>query len=387
MSSVNLTPSISDIGSLHEAMVKDGHFMRIGNNPLAMFGEENRRLIGAEIMPEQTVEENAYREDRLKYRTVVAGDNSRYSPPKLVGNVLTGSMAVELGDSDISSEFTGREYDTLVKMLGRGGMGIEAAAQLAGWADTTLARSLREHNEMQRWQAMVNAQVVRTVGNNQELIGYPNPDGHRRTIPSGTVANPAGWYETDGSYDPFDDIFAISTLLADKGYTISRIVTSTQMVGVLGRNSRVRSRSGTLNVVVQGASNQIIPNMNRASKDQINALLREDGLPPIETYDLKYHTQTGVQSFLDPTKMVFLCATGRDMMVDYGDNQSLLVRDVLGYTAIGRAAGQTMPGRKIHTEMRMKKPVGLYGEGYQTALPVILEPEAIAVLNIPAPTP
>jgi hypothetical protein len=53
----------------------------------------------------------------------------------------------------------------------------------------------------------------------------------------------------------------------------------------------------------------------------------------------------------------------------------------LGYTAIGRGAGQASNGRVIRAEAFDNKPPRIEAEGWQTALPVITEPEALAVIS------
>ena len=74
-----------------------------------------------------------------------------------------------------------------------------------------------------------------------------------------------------------------------------------------------------------------------------------------------------------------LATTGRDATLDLGDSEQLLT-DTLGYTAIGRAAGQAQPGRVVRMEAFDNKPPRIEGEAWQTSLPVITEPEAIGVI-------
>ncbi len=94
-----------DIYTLVQQMMADGTFARIAGNPAAQFGTPKRSYLGAEILPEKTVEENAYREDGIRYRTVIANSGSRYSPSqKEDGGALVGTFLVELGNQDIARE-------------------------------------------------------------------------------------------------------------------------------------------------------------------------------------------------------------------------------------------------------------------------------------------
>ena len=76
-----------------------------------------------------------------------------------------------------------------------------------------------------------------------------------------------------------------------------------------------------------------------------------------------------------------MATTGQDESIDLGDTNSLMVANTLGYTALGRAAGQAMPGRVLRMEAFENKPPRIEAEGWQTSLPVITNPEAIAVIT------
>lgn len=358
-----------DLLTLILTMIRDGYFMRIAQNAAAQFGVPSRQYLGATLLPERSVMENAYRETSIRYRTVVGNDGTRYSPVQKKGGALIGDFLVELGESDIGAELTGRDYDALIRLLGTNAS-MEAMTQVISWADVTLVRALVELLEKQRWEAIVNAAVVRRGDNGYtETVNYSNPAGHR--------ANAGGQW-SDNAYDPFDDIFAMGDLLASKGYTVSRIVTGRQVLAKLAKNAKVRARVG---VAVVSATGQIQGAAGRASLAAINDALQADGLPPIELYDLQYRTQSGSGYFLPRDAFVMACATGRDETVDLADAEPLIIPDTLGYTAIGRAVGQADPGRVIRTEVHTTKPPRVEGEAWQTALPVITEPESLAVIK------
>lgn len=358
-----------DIYTLIQSMRNDGTFMRLATNPRAQFGIPARRYIGAELLPERTVTMNAYREDAVRYRTVLANNGTRYSPAQKKGSALVGSFLVELSHSDIATELTAREYDILISLLG-GNQDMQAVAQVINFTDVTVNLALAERNELMRWQAIVDAQVTLEGDNGySELVAYPNPANHRAA---------AGGAWSNDSYDPWADITAMSDMLEAKGQTVRRIITSRQVLSKLANNANVKGRVG---LAVVSASGQIQGIAGRATRDAINNALERDGLPPIETYDLQYRTQTGTGHFLKRDVFVMGCTTGRDETIDLGDDEVLTMQDTIGYTAMGRAAGQGTPGRVIRAEAFSNKPPRLEAEGWQASLPVVLDPEAVGVIT------
>lgn len=372
-----------DIFTLLREAMANGEFDRIANDGRAQFDADqdgNPAYVGATLLPEVMQDANKYREEGIRYRTIVANSGTRYSPTQKKGGDLYGTMDVELGESDIQREMTGREYDALLSFL-RNGASMDAMGNILRWADTVLLRALLDYNELQRWQAIVNAQVVR-VGSNAytETVQYPDPAGHRVTIAGGALVAPTGWY--DPTEDPFDDIHAMADLLYDRGYAVNRIITSRQLVAVLARHPMVRTRTG---ITVIDAAGDLAARQGRATMAGINAALAADGLPPIEQYERRYRNESGTARFLPATAFVMAGTTGRNEVIDLGDDEPVPVRETLGYTGIGRAAGQSNPGRIVRVEAFENKPPRLEGEAWQTSLPVITEPEAIGVLTVTAP--
>jgi hypothetical protein len=359
-----------DLLTLVKQMSGDGAFVRIAQNPVTQFQVPKRRYFGAELLPEKMVDENAFTEDQVKFRTIVATDGTRYSPAQKKAGDLFGTVKVELGHSDIARELTGREYDALIKLLG-GGSDMAAMEKVIHWADTVLNLALVEKNERDRWQAIINGQVVRQGDNSfVETVSFPNPVDHR-------VAAANLW--SDDAYDPFDDIFAGADLLDSKGYAVSRIIGSRRVTGIMAKNEKVRSRTGHLSVDTSGSIRMM---GGRADLAAINAVLQSgEGLPGIEPYTLRYRTETGDVPFVRNDCLVMVATTGRDQNVDMGDGQSIPITDTLGYCAIGRAVGQSKPGRVVTVEPKTNKPPRLEGEAYQTSFPVITEPEAFFVIT------
>lgn len=355
-----------DIVTLVNDMSRDGYFTRIAQDARAQFGPPNRQYLGATVLPERQTRVNAYREDAIRFRTVIANDGSRYSPAqkKRTGE-LVGSMLVELGNQDIAMEFTGQDYDNLLHFLNTNAS-MSAIASIINWSDVAINRALVELLEKQRWEAIVNAQVVRTGDNGySETVTYPNPTGQRIT---------AGGTWSSNTYDPFDDISAMADHFYDLGYDITRVITSRRVTSILARNDKMALRAANIRVL----SNSDV--VGRVSQAQINSYLNSEGLPTLETYDLRWRSENGIGRFLPDDCMVFISSTGQDQTIDWGDNQRFLT-DTVGYTAIGRPVGVPDPGRILRVWAKDDKPPRLHGEGWQTTLPVLTEPEAIAVIS------
>jgi hypothetical protein len=392
---------------LYQQLERDqkGYFRRLALNPLAQFGSEEQPLLGARYLPEVLVPENAYTEEQIRYRTQPALDGTRYSPAQMQrGGMLLGSLKVELGHTDTADEFTGQQHDGLVKLLMRGG-DLQAIAQVIRWADSSLLRPHIIKNELQRWDAIIRAQTVRRGSDGyEETVNYYAPPGHRPTVGGGTVGTPAGWYAATG-YDPFDDIFAGVQKLEDLGYELTDIIMSGRLLSVIKQNSEVVKRTSK---VIVNAGGQIQGSTGRVSTSDVQAIASDEGLPEFTVYNAGYETATGFRRYLDAPNndRDYVVMLGRsrlqwDMKTDYAsrvegvtgtydpsalDVEDLTINNTLGYFGVGRNVGQGSSGRTIYTEFQGKKPVGLYGEAYQTGLPVIQEPQAIYVIQVMRPT-
>lgn len=358
-----------NLQELVNQMRADGYFSDLANDRAAQFGTRARRYIGAEILPERTVDKNAYRETAIKWRPILAGASTRFSPPTMRGGAISESMLIELAEADIQRELTGEDYDALLAYLGRSAT-MQAMASITSFVDTTINLAMAELNELWRWQAIVDAQIdLRGVNAYRETVDLPNPSGHR-------FAATVQW--SDDANDPMTDIHAAAEVLTGKGLTPSRIICSRDVVSILTQNAKVKARAG---VAVISPTGQIQGAIGRATLDTLNAIMAQDNLPVIETYDLQWRTQDGSGYFLPRATFVMLASTARDQTLDLADEEPLVLRDTLGYTAVGRAAGQAAPGKVIHVEQFSDKPPRIMAQGWETVLPVILEPEAITVIH------
>ena len=351
---------MADLGTLVSNSMRDGYFAMIAQNPLAQLGPPERKLLGAELLPEKLVEQNAYREEAIRFRSIIANAGSRYSTAQKKDGDLFAMFLVELGSSDIAREMTGRQYDALIRLLGRS-EDMSALASMGNWADVVLNRALTEYNEKQRWEAIVNASVVRVGDNNySETVNYANPAGHR--------VNAGGAWSSD-TYDPFNDIILGRDFLRGKGYNVNRIITSTPVRSIALRNANVKKAV---------YNNSLAAGMT--SPAMLKEYLGQQDLPGFETYDLQYRTQTGTGYFIPRNVLIMVATTGENPALDVGDNERFL-SNVLGYTAVGRAAGQANPGRAIFIEPQMDKPPRIEGVAWQESLPVITEPESMYIVG------
>lgn len=365
-----------DLRTLVSSMLDANYFYDIVNNPMAQFGPKNKRYLGATLLPEESKTSNAYKETYIQYRSSVANAGTRYSPPQMKGNSLTGSMFVELAESDIAAEFSSQDYDTIMDLIKAlpdntpiGQVPIQAMTLMLRWAEQLILTPLLEFNEVCRWQAIVDAQVMLRGDNGfQENVAYSNPAGHR-------VNAADSW--SDPTYDPYEDIQAGVTKLSDKGYTVSRMIAGLPVIQLLLRNPKVQARLGMISI----ASGAVVGMPTNTTLGRLNSLLADDNLPIIEQYDLKYRTQTSDSYFLDRASFVMCATTGRDSEIDYGDASPWMLPNVLGYTGIGRPANRDKPGRAVVVEYNDKKGAPVVGQAWQTSLPIIQNPEAIYVIK------
>jgi hypothetical protein len=285
---------------------------------------------------------------------------------------------------------------------------IQAAAQVMRFLDRSIREPMLMLNELYRWQAIIDGVVKRRGSNGySEDVNYPMPAGHRVTIPGGTAANPAGWFETDATYDPYNDFLSAKRFLAAKGYTISRVISNFTVAHAFMSNPSVRDRLGGATVI--GESGTLRRIAGSVSMDRVNSELQAMMLPNWEIYDRTFNYRNpastnvngiDVGRFLDRTisgvkthPVVLICASGREEnMIDFGDrstlpNGGITLENTLGYYGIGTVAGQSAPGRHFYENVTEKHPGGLYAEAIQEGLPVITEPEAIYVMNVQEPTP
>jgi hypothetical protein len=368
-----------DVITLLRQMQEDNVLAEFASDPLVSFGPPDQPLLGATLLPDRTVRSNTYTDRSVKFLTVIANDGARYSPAQKKGSGLAvADIGVVLGNQDIKRSLEADDYDALVQLLNTDRSLDTSIAAMIGWFDRAVIRPLEQIKEKHRWDAIVDAEVVRRGHNGYvEAVSYPDPAGHRANV--GTV-----W--TNNAIDPFDDIEATVQLLRDKGFEPNRIITSSAVVSVMTKNTKVKSRTGQALLQVDG-SGTLSARYLSSSLREINNTLQGAGLPPIEVYDATYRTQRETKFFLKRKTMVILSTQRFDdglfVPADTpGAEDPRFTDPNIGYTAIGIPTGYAQPGRPAFLNPYLTtKPPRIEAEAWQTTIPVIREPNAIAVLE------
>lgn len=366
-----------EISQLLDQMQTDGTLYRVASDPSVQFGTPQRTYVGASILPERTVRQNAYRESRIGYRTLVANHGSRYAPAQRKNGKFVGHFDVILSDSDIADEFTGEEYDTLLAMLtpitgpitADNAVGMAAVAQLVRWIDKGINLPLVEVNEKMRWEALVDKRVVLRGDNGyRENINYPS-------YPDLTITA-SDW--RDPLVDPMTDFQRLTTAFSGRGVDIARIVMGLPAITLLLNNTIIKGRIGPV-VIANG--NNLMQSSSIIDVTALNSLFARNNLPAIEPYNLQYRTSTGSKFFLRRDAALIVGRSDNEETLDLGEGTFEVLPGTLGYTAVGRGVGRSSPGRYIRSEAFDNKPPRINAEGWQTSLPVITEPELVGVIN------
>ena len=377
---------VKSLLTLATELKADGSFDRLMLNSLSQLGSVSmlnmgRELMGAKLLPDEMKRRNEYKEQAVRYRTVVATDGTPYTPAQLVKGAMVGSMKVELGHHDVKVEMDASQLEALEDLIqmeaesrGEGAAELLAQQQLLNWVDTSVNMSLQFKKELQRWQAIVDAQVSRVFpGGTTETVSFPNPTGSR--------FNAGGTWSSD-AYDPMEDIIQACNRLWGLGFNIDKMITSTNVVSIMALNEKIRTRAGYLST----SGGSVLPvSISGYGLADVNSAIRRSGsgnntLPDIMTYDLQYPTQTGTSYFLPRNCFVIIGSTGenRQLLVD---ERIFPLYNTLGYYGVGRVEGYKKSGPIIHVDTYDKKPVSIVGEGYMTGFPVITNPEAVCVIR------
>jgi hypothetical protein len=372
--------------TIAQELKSDGFFDKVMLNNLSQLGSLSmlnmkREMLGARYLPDEMRRRNEYREQSVRYRAVIATDGTPYTPPQMIKGALVGSMKVEFGLHDVKVEMDASQIEALEDLIemtaesrGEDAAELMAQQQLLDWVDTSVNLSLQLKKELQRWQAIVDAQVSRVFpGGTTETVAFPNPPGHR--------FNAGGLWSSD-DYDPFDDIMRACNKLWSLGFNIDAMITSTNMVSLLALSEKVRTRAGHLST----SGGSVLPvAISGYGLADVNAAVRRSSsssqtMPDIVTYDLQYPTQSGTAYFLPRNCFVVIGSTGENRQI-LADEGIFPLYNTLGYYGVGRVEGYKQPGPIIHVDTYDKKPVSIVGEGYMTGFPVITNPESICVIK------
>jgi hypothetical protein len=363
-----------DLMELVQSLLDNGDIDDVMSNPAAQFGRAPRQLLGATLLPDRLVDENEFEESDVRYKTTIANDGTRYSPAQLKDSgILSGTVEVRVWSKDIAREFSARDLDAVNKLLRRSDEEA-AAVRYLDWFDRMIVGALVDKDEVQRWQAIINARVDRRGDNGfARPEYYSNPAGHRVT---------AGGTWSSNLYDPYDDIVAAADFMRAKGYRINRMVAGSDVITKYGSNTNIVARAGAAPITISsgGVISQRTP--SRVSIAQISAMHALDELPGIERYDETYSTQVGDAYFFPRGTLAIFATTGRDdAVLPMTEEDEILLPNVLGYNAIGTAAGSGDPGRRYYMEVHGGKAPWVQAEGWEESAPVILDPEAIFIIS------
>jgi hypothetical protein len=371
------------ITALIRELEENQAFAISANDPTLQFENGGQNLLFSSVLPERQVAQNSYRDWGIRFKTMIANDATRYSPPQIKNGMLIGSVQVEMGEADAAGAMDMQFYEHFLQTLDRGSS-QEGAFQLLRFFENTVSRPLAILRERHRVDAVCQGYVERRGANNfYERVDFPKPAGHRATVPSGTTAAPTGWYDPD--HDILGTLKMFKKMLAKKGYRISRIITTEDILSdCIIPNNAIRAY-GVMTVTAPGGNQGFELQTRPEAQAMINAFAAIQVPVPV-TYDAGYSDQLGWQPFMK-NKFVILCQTGRqaEVRID-GEEPALLLPNTIGYYGIGVATGQLAPGVRYKVDSKDGKDANIYAEGWMSGFPIIQDPEAFAVLTIPEPT-
>jgi len=363
-----------DLLGLVKQLEKD--FNVVANNPMLQFESDGQQLVFSSLLPERTVLQNSYRENNIQFRTMIANASTRYSPPIKKGKALTGSVAVELGESDIASELAMHAYEALNMALQQNAT-QEGIATLIRWFDTTVSQPLALLREKERADAITKGYYERTGANGlYEMVRYPSFPGHRVVLPSGTTATPAGLY--DPAFDLLGLLKQKKRLMEDKGFRIGRILINPTVQDLILGLDQVKAYGMT-----RFDTGSTVVNLPLATESEtIRAAFASIGLPIPEVVDSGYTDEDGYHKFMGD-QIILVSNTNRQQVVE-GLDKPLVLYNTLGYTAIGTATGQLTPGIATYVEAHAGKQARIEATGWQTTFAVLESPDAVVSIDIPA---
>jgi hypothetical protein len=374
-------PEPRDLLGLVSYLLERREFQRIANNLLAQWGPRDRPLLGPRFLPPRFLDENEGTIDEVRIRTVAAKDGTRYSPAQKVGRAqMFGSIRYRLGHSDLLTEFTGSDYDALVKWLNQN-LSMTAAARLLGLFNTGLVQALVEHDELKIWEA-IQFNSVRLRGDNGYFQYEEGPELAEHFVD--LSATP--WLDPD--VDPWEHIFAAVNRLVDLGFDKGgiRTVYTNRVGNALRNNPNTADRAGKSVVTTNGAGQvQAVRLTSLVSGQDLTGIFEAEGLQAPVEYDRRITTETGEVRAYAEGHMSLIASTGMTEEVRFNQDNPAdvrLVGDTLGFLGVGKPNGQTMPMRetfvRAYTEQKDKR---VEAEGSQATGPVILMPQARVELS------
>jgi hypothetical protein len=361
-----------NIDLLINRLEADGTFRNRANNPFLQFELDSKQLLFSELLPERNVEKNQYRETGIRFRTMIANDSTRYSPPQKKNNMLVSSVLVELGDADIAAELSMEAYEAFTDLIDSNA-NQAATAQLLRMFDNSISMPLALLRERHKAEVFTQGYVTRKGANNfEEIVRFEQPTGHRIAV--------SGW--ANPATDILGALKSRRLFLEGKGYTVTKIITTKQVMNdYIIPNNAIQSYGL---VTIQAPTGTGVTLRNTSEMQAVlNAFAAYD-LPQPTLYEHGYSDQLGGYTRFLQNRLIMVCETGRSQEVDLGNTAAapIILPNTLGYYGIGRATGQKRPGVATKVEAFTGKDARVEMTGWMTGFPVLQDPEAFAVLEI-----
>lgn len=367
-----------DINVLLQELSDKGAFDNLANNPQLQFTADNQELLFSSLLPERLVQQNEFKESGIRFKTLMANDSTRYSPPVKRGNAILSSTVVSLADSDIAAELTMQAYESFIRTLTASPM--QAVANLLRFIETGVAMPLAILREKYRADIFDKGYIERKGANQfYELVKVPEIAGHRITVLD--WANPAT--------SILSTLKSVKKMLLKKGYKITQMITTSDVIEdyLVPNNEIAKYGLMVINNAPGTGSAQAVALPTMSEQQVVFSALAANSLPAPTIYDHGYDTlgeepgDTGYKQFLNK-KVILVCNSGRTQDLSLGDNTNLTLANTLGYTAIGVTTGQLQPGVRTKVTNYDGKDARIEAYGWQTSFPVLQDPEAYVVIDV-----
>lgn len=370
--------NVKTLPELVQWMNGSGQFDALANNKLSQFGTPEETLLGASILPEYPEADNSFTDNGMAISGEIGNSGADYSPAQI--NKAFGAYALDysLGKIDAATQLHGKDIEDIVQYLAHQTPSTDAISSaseiITRWFDEGVIMSLAKLIEHQRWQCIIDGVVKRRGSNGYgEDVPYPFGPGHQTFVSaSGTMAAPAGWYDTNPvtAADALEDLLAANQRLKSQGFRLIRIISGSVIKSVFMRNGKVRR-----NALPDGSTRS-------TTQADIEALLRAHDLPNWETYDIGFKVRLNPNSsqitnipFFERTgfdPVVLLAATNNKAQVDLGKGNIIKLPNTLGGYALGRPKGQIRRGKIANVILHDEKyPPSIYAEIIAQGLPII----------------
>ena len=372
--------AIANFKEVINRLVAAEQFRTIVNNPRLQLGTPGRNFVFSQYLPERLQRDLAFRDTPIQMRTVGAVDNERYGAIGMRGSLRVSSQVFELGNSDVGQMLPAKVYDDMLEVfrdLPLNQAMVQVAQQLLGYQDVLIARGLAVKREYQRAQAIEKGRLEILGENNFRYdVTYKDPPGARVTLGATEPGSPY-----NNAVDPMEFILdKIQERSNDNGLAPSAIITTRKVMNAFRKNAIVK-QYGTS--IVSDTTGSVTTGPIASMQSVVNAFSANNLPMPME-YDLRFPTMTGAVRMISEDVLIILYETGLDQETTLDLDPVVdptFGYDTLGFYAIGRTAGNLLPGISTSVKMVDDDKPSIEFKGWQTTLPIIQIPEAINVFT------